>query len=219
MKKIKVWDLPVRLFHWLIVGLVAFSWYMAEQGQLRLHMYSGTAILTLVIFRIIWGFFGSTTGRFSHFVKGPGAVMAYLRRLREKGDIHPVGHNPSGGWAVILMLLLLLTQAILGLFASEQDVFFFAPLSDLVSLETSHLLTELHETLFNVLLTVVILHIAAVLFYLLVKKTDLILPMITGKKAVSDPHPALKFISPLWALAITGVVFALIWFLIVAPAQ
>src|SRR4051812_43201346 len=100
-----VWDIPTRVFHWLLVGLLLFSWWSAENYHLDWHQYSGITVLALLIFRIVWGMIGTNTARFSHFVKGPGAVLSYVRPSSTDGLT--IGHNPIGGWSVVLMLLLL----------------------------------------------------------------------------------------------------------------
>ncbi|MHB9017845.1 MAG: cytochrome b/b6 domain-containing protein, partial [Burkholderiales bacterium] len=109
---IKVWDLPVRLFHWGAVLCFFVSWASASlfDVTMEIHLYSGYIMLTLILFRIVWGFAGSSTARFSHFVRGPRSFMAYLRTLRQPEPSHYLGHNPGGGWAVIAMLSLLLLQ-------------------------------------------------------------------------------------------------------------
>src|SRR6185369_9982431 len=102
LRAVSVWDLPVRLFHWLIVILFAFSWWSGEQGHewLPFHFWSGYAILTLVLFRIVWGFVGSGTARFSDFLKGPRAGLHHVGQLLRPGKTGDVGHNPLGGWMV-----------------------------------------------------------------------------------------------------------------------
>jgi cytochrome b len=101
--RVRVWDIPTRVVHWTMVLLFAFSWWSAEEGNLEWHRWSGYALTALVVFRLFWGFFGGSTARFSHFVRGPGAVVGYLRG-RWDG---PPGHNPVGGWSVVLMLALM----------------------------------------------------------------------------------------------------------------
>ncbi len=172
--KVPIWDLPTRLFHWLLAGLVGFSWWTAETHRDDLHIWSGLAILTLLIFRILWGFVGSSTARFANFVRGPRAVFGYLR-----GDWRGVGHNPLGAISVIALLALLIVQVGLGLISSDEDGLVEGPLAPLVSLATSDWAVDLHEDLFNVLLALIGLHLAAILFYRLRGK-GLVGPMITG---------------------------------------
>jgi cytochrome b len=176
---VTVWDLPVRLFHWLIVAGIAVSWWSAEYRLMNVHRYSGYMMLGLLVFRIYWGLFGSPTARFAQFIRGPSAVARYLR---EPATHAAPGHNPLGGLSVVAMLLLLLTQVGLGLFVTDIDGLESGPLSYLVSFETSRTLAERHETIFNVLLAFMALHIAAILFYLFARRTNLIAAMITGRR-------------------------------------
>jgi cytochrome b len=176
--KVPIWDLPTRLFHWILAGLVAFSWWTAETHRDDLHIWSGMAVLTLLIFRVLWGFFGSSTARFANFVRGPRAVFGYLR-----GEWRGIGHNPLGAISVIALLGLLIVQVGLGLISSDEDGLVEGPLAPLVSYATSDWAVDLHEDLFNVLLAFVALHVAAILFYRLRGK-GLIGPMITGRGSV-----------------------------------
>ena len=114
--KLPIWDLPIRLFHWVLVGLIAFSWWSAEYHYDDLHIWSGIAVLTLLIFRFLWGVFGSSTARFASFVRGPRAVFGYLR-----GQWRGIGHNPLGALSVIALLGLVTVQTVLGLIASDED--------------------------------------------------------------------------------------------------
>ncbi|MET0293753.1 MAG: cytochrome b/b6 domain-containing protein, partial [Phenylobacterium sp.] len=181
--RVRLWDLPTRLFHWLLVGLVAFSWFTVETGRLPWHRYSGYAILGLIVFRLIWGVVGSSTARFASFVKGPAAVARYARSLFAKGHAALPGHNPMGGWSVAAMLALLALQVGMGLFVVDDDTGFESgPLSGYVSYERGLELGEWHEIMFNVLLVLIGLHLAAVLFYLLFKRENLISAMLTGRR-------------------------------------
>ena len=176
--KLPIWDLPIRLFHWVLVGLIAFSWWSAEYHYDDLHIRSGIAVLTLLIFRLLWGFFGSSTARFANFVRGPRAVFGYLR-----GQWRGIGHNPLGALSVIALLGLVSVQTVLGLIASDEDGLMQGPLVNLVSMATSDAATELHEELFNVLLAFIGLHVAAILYYR-IRGKHLIGPMLTGRGEV-----------------------------------
>jgi len=188
---VKVWDLPVRLFHWSLVLLVVASFVTGKLGGtwLEWHFRSGYCILTLVLFRIIWGMAGSQTARFSDFLHGPARVIAYARSLPGGRSPFHAGHNPMGGLMIVLMLILLLVQATTGLYADD-DIASRGPLADKASGAIVSLFTTVHRININVILASVALHICAALFYLLVKKDNLIGPMITGSKAVPDDHPA-----------------------------
>lgn len=182
LQRVKVWDLPVRIFHWTLVLLIAFSWWSGKEGGnfMQYHMWSGYAILTLVLFRVVWGFCGSSSARFTGFVRAPRAVLGYLRTLPERrSDAYP-GYNPLGGWNVLLLACILL-QAGTGLFAND-DIVTAGPLYKLVSKGTSDFLTAIHYYNFYVLLALAAAHIGAVLFHLLYKSENLVTPMITGYK-------------------------------------
>lgn len=181
--RVRVWDLPTRLFHWLIVALVAFSWWSAESGPIEWHMWSGFTILALLLFRILWGLFGSSTARFASFVYGPKAIRAYLSDMR---GWRPVGHTPMGALSVLALLLALAVQVATGLIQIDSTDFVEGPLSHLVSFETAEAAHEVHELTFNLLLVLIGLHVAAILFYRVVLGKKLTRPMITGRAAL-DP--------------------------------
>jgi cytochrome b len=182
MHKVRIWDVPTRLFHWALVGLIGFSWWSAEEHHLDWHIWSGIGVLTLLVFRILWGLFGSSTARFANFIRGPRGVIGYLRDMK---GWQPVGHTPLGALSVIAMLGALLVQVGLGLFSADEDGFYQGPLAGLISIDLSDALTELHEDWFNVILVLVGLHIAALLFYRLALGKKLIRAMLTGRGAVS----------------------------------
>lgn len=200
----RLWDGPVRLVHWLLVALLAFSWWSSDD-HLNWHRWSGYAILGLVLFRVWWGFAGAGAAKFSNFVRGPGATLAYLKTLgrRDRSDLP--GHNPLGALSVIAILLVLAVQVGTGLFAVDIDAFEAGPFSDRVSFETGRKIAEWHELSFRVLQGLVVLHVAAVLFYVIWKRTDLIGAMMTGKRRFPD-DPDLDR-APLWRLAL-GVALA-----------
>ncbi len=213
---VKVWDLPTRLFHWTLAGLMIAQWWTAEtSGTMDYHVWGGYTVLALVLFRLIWGFVGSETARFGDFVRGPGAALAYVRALLRGETPLYLGHNPMGGWSIVLMLALLLVQAGTGLFAND-DILIEGPLYPWVSKGTSDWLSSVHRFNFNLLLAVIAIHVAAVLFYLLVKRENLIHPMLSGRKHVlpelagSTP----RLVSPWRALAALVVVGLSVWLLV-----
>ncbi len=183
---VPVWDLPIRVFHWLLVALVITSWTCAQIGgnAMEIHELSGLTILTLVLFRILWGFFGSHHARFANFVRGIGTTRRYFQSLRKGKPAQSIGHNPLGAWSVLAMLVCLLVQAGTGVFSND-DIMMEGPLMKWISKDTSDFISKIHEINFNVLLALIIVHLAAVLFYRFVKRDDLITPMITGKKQVA----------------------------------
>jgi cytochrome b len=202
--RIAIWDAPTRLFHWLLVALIAFSWWSAEEDHLDWHIWSGLAVVSLLIFRLLWGFVGSSTARFANFVRGPRQIGAYLKDTK---GWRPVGHTPLGALSVLALLGLVSIQAGLGLFASDDDGFYEGPLATLVSFETSEIVTELHESLFNVLLGLIAIHVAAILFYRLALGKRLVGPMITGRGEV--PEGAEPMRPGRWWVALLCLAFAI----------
>ena len=197
--RVRLWDGPVRLVHWLLVGLTGFSWW-ASDDHLDWHQWSGYAIVALVLFRIYWGFAGSGAARFSSFVRGPGATLAYLKTVGSRARSVTPGHNPMGALSILAILLVLLVQVGTGLFAVDIDAYQGGPLSDRVSFDLGRQIAEFHELSFRALQGLVVLHVGAVLFYLVWKRTDLIRPMITGQRVLpSDPGLSR---APWWKLAL-----------------
>lgn len=178
---VRVWDLPIRLFHWSIVLLMGISWFSADQGYMRLHLVSGLTLLALLLFRIGWGLVGSTTARFRDFLHPPRRVVGYLKGLAGGEKVLHAGHNPAGGLMVIALIAVLLTQVGTGLFAND-GVRFHGPLALLVSEDVSTRLTDIHGLLSNLILLLIWCHVVAVGFYLLVRGDNLVWPMVTGKK-------------------------------------
>ena len=183
-----VWDAPVRLFHWLLIALIAFSWWSAENHAMDWHRRSGCAILALLVFRLFWGFAGGRTARFAQFVRGPRAVIGYLREP-VAAPAAP-GHNPLGGWSVVAMLATLATMVTAGLFSVDVDGLESGPLADYVSFDAGRLAAKAHGTVFNVLLALIALHVLAVGFYLVVRRRNLIGPMIHGRRRLEGDETA-----------------------------
>jgi cytochrome b len=194
-REVDVWDLPVRVFHWALVILLTSQVVTASVGgnAMEYHVLGGYAVLTLVVFRIVWGLAGSRHARFSDFVHGPRAVLAYAKSLLGGGHEQHLGHNPLGGWSVVLMLISLLVQTATGLFADD-EVMTTGPLAKHVSDEVVSLCSEIHEINAGVLAALVCIHVAAVLYYLIAQRENLIVPMITGRKPWprSSPGPAAR---------------------------
>ncbi|QIK38785.1 cytochrome B [Caldichromatium japonicum] len=201
--RIKVWDLPTRLFHWLLVISVALAFATGLQGGSAMvwHGRIGLSILGLLVFRLIWGIIGSTYARFGQFVRGPTAIRAYLQ-----GRWHELGHNPLGALSVLALLGLLLFQAGSGLFATD-EIAFSGPLKSLVSQHTSIWLSGLHRQAIWLIGGLIGLHIGAALFYL-ARGQNLIRPMITGyvlsREPMARPAEGGGILALLLALAIAG---------------
>ena len=203
--RIKVWDWPTRLFHWLLVVLIAAAWWTGEAEDLVWHYRIGLAVLMLVLFRLIWGVIGGSTARFARFVKGPRAIAAYLR-----GTSPPaVGHNPLGALSVLALLGLVSLVVALGLFATDDDGLDPGPLSHLVSYEAAEQAQELHETAFDLLLVMVAIHVAAILYYWLFKRDNLVGPMLTGSREGPEGAEPLRPAPP-WRSAFAIVAATLV---------
>jgi len=170
-----VWDIPTRCFHWLLVGAVFLSWLSHEMEWIQVHLWSGYTCLVLVSFRILWGLFGSEHSRFASFLKSPAVVVRYLRGQLPAAP----GHNPAGGWAVLLMLLLLLAQAMSGLFNSD-GLLFDGPLYHALDSGWTDKLGELHAQLFWVILGLIGVHVVAIAWYQFGRRQPLVQGMLTG---------------------------------------
>ncbi|MBS1228301.1 MAG: Cytochrome bacterial [Proteobacteria bacterium] len=177
-KRIKLWDLPTRLFHWLLVLCVSAALITGNIGgaAIEWHGRIGLAIVGLVVFRIVWGLIGSSHARFASFLPTPASIAAYLR-----GQWQGIGHNPLGALSVIGLLALVALQLCTGLFGND-DIAFRGPLYDLITKDLSDRLTAIHELTSNALIALIVLHLAAIAFYAHVKKDNLVKPMITGWK-------------------------------------
>ena len=187
---------------------MGFSWWSAEVRLMDWHRLSGTLVLALVLFRLCWGFIGGSTARFGQFVRSPGRVIAYLRP--GSAAPHKAGHNPLGGYSVAIMLLLLFVQVATGLFAVDVDGIESGPLSFLVSFDLGRSASAIHDVSFALLQAVVGLHILAILFYLVVRKRNLIRPMVTGSDAALETSEgALVPASPWQLIAAAAVAAAL----------
>lgn len=178
---VPVWDLPVRLFHWLLVALIGFSWWSAENDRIEWHIWSGIGVLTLLIFRLLWGFFGSSTARFASFVRGPRTIGNYVR---DPGGWRGIGHNPIGAFSVVVLLLTIAVQVGLGLISIDEDGIIGGPLVSLVSFDLSEQAREWHALFFNALLILIFLHVAAIAYYRVFKRKRLVGPMITGRAMI-----------------------------------
>jgi cytochrome b len=213
-----VWDLPLRLFHWLLVLSMIASWVTAELGfdWMQIHMYLGYWTIGLLTFRIIWGFIGPRHARFASFLTGPTGLWRYTKGLAAGTMIQTAGHNPLGGISVIVMLALVGFQAATGLFATD-DIVWTGPYNSAVSGATADKLTSLHHLNFNIILAAVSLHITAIVLYFLVKKQNLIAAMVHGKKVV-PPHEAISKSEVVKAIVVIVISAGLVyWLLAAAP--
>ena len=222
-RKIRVWDLPVRLFHWTLVVLMVVSYFTGRAGGewMKFHFWSGYTILTLILFRIAWGFVGSTTARFADFVKGPSAALAHCRDLLGRGRDREAGHNPVGGAMVVALLFAVLLQVAAGFFSADTDMGTVnGPLALLVADKWIERATAFHKFWINVLLWMVALHVLAAIVYLVWKRQNLIGAMLTGRKPLDDvvppgkPAPTLVFVSNRLAVSLLLAAAAVVYFIL-----
>ena len=206
-----LWDIPTRVFHWLIVCCLPIAWWSAEEERFDVHQWTGYTVLVLVSSRIVWGFIGSCHSRFADFVVGPARVRAYLRGQGSSS----AGHNPLGGWSVLLLLSLLLAQAISGLFNSD-DVLFSGPLYYWADSGFRDAMGVVHDVAFNGLLALVCLHVVAVLYHQLKLKEKLLQAMLRGS---AIGRVGTEAAAPWWRAVIIALLvgLALWWGLAQAP--
>ncbi len=189
---VRVWDLPTRSFHWLLAACVIGSVVSANIGGNAMvwHFRLGYVVFTLLAFRILWGLVGGRWSRFASFIYAPATTLRYLRGQSRAEEHHDVGHNPLGAFSVFGLLALLAVQVGTGLFADD-DISNTGPLIKFVSSATSALLTKWHNSFGQwLIITLVVLHVAAILFYLLKKDQNLVRPMLVGDKALAPDVPA-----------------------------
>lgn len=204
---IAVWDRPVRIVHWLFVILIAASWWTARQEMMEWHYRSGIALVGLVVFRIVWGLIGSSTARFAGFVRGPGTILSYLRGRTES----PIGHNPLGALGVLALLAMMSVQIGLGLFAADEDGLDSGPLAHLIDGDLAEEIAEWHEWTFEMLLAAIALHVAAIAYYLLVKRRDLVTPMFAGVVEAPEGAEPLKGAGVVRFVIAAAIAFAAMW--------
>ena len=171
-----IWDAATRFFHWNLIFLIGFLWWSAETERFDLHEFSGIYLLSLLIWRIFLGFFGSESSKFNNFLVSPKTIRSYLRGVHT----HNAGHNPLGGWMIVIMLFVLMIQGISGLFNTD-DIFFYGPLYYMSSDNLRGIMGEVHNVTFCWILLLVSTHVVAVLWHQIFKQTFLIQAMIKGK--------------------------------------
>ena len=217
-RQIHVWDFPLRLFHWTFALSIAGAILSAELADefgdaMDWHKRFGFAVLALLIFRVTWGFVGGTHARFANFVRGPASIMHYLKNAPRQVALS-AGHNPLGALSVLALLATTIFQAISGLFISD-EIMTEGPLYKYISNSVAHGLAEVHEGNGIIIITLILLHLAAILFYRVIKRENLITPMITGRKTVEEHHPAqdAQGGSILLALIVIAGSAGLVWYI------
>ncbi len=193
-RAILVWDWPTRLFHWLVVVLVAVAYFTWRANWMGWHEDAGVAVLALVLFRLSWGVAGSETARFARFVAPPRAALRHLGGMFRREPDHQVGHNQAGGWMVLLLLALLLGETLTGI-VTANDVADEGPLTELMPAWLANLLTDLHAWIWDALLAAIALHVAAIGFYAAAKGHHLLRPMLTGHKPL-PPQTSAPSVAP-----------------------
>jgi cytochrome b len=192
---VRVWDVPIRLFHWLIVALVAAAYATWRLNWMDWHGWIGDLVLALMLFRLLWGFFGSDTARFSHFLTSPRIAREHLKYAFLREPDRQVGHNPAGGWMVLILLVLLLAETLTGIYVAN-DIADVGPLTGIVPAAAANAIDASHAILWDVLLAAIALHVLAIVGYAAVKGQDLVLPLITGTKALPEPVTQPRMASP-----------------------
>ncbi len=183
---IKVWDAPTRWVHILIIVLIGLAWWTESHDQMDWHIRIGCTLLGVVAFRLAWGVFGGDTARFASFVRGPKTVLGYASKLLRGAPSEEVlGHNPMGGWSILALLGVMAAEIGLGLFCVDVDGLESGPLADRVSFQAGRAAAHWHTVLFNVLLALIALHLCAIAFYAIVRRENLIGPMVTGRKRLA----------------------------------
>jgi cytochrome b len=180
-RKVRVWDIPTRLFHWLTAALVLAAYVTLRLDWMNWHVWIGNAVLVLVVFRLLWGFFGSDTTRFARFVASPRAALAHLAHAFRREPDRQVGHNPAGGLMVLLLIALLLGETLSGVYVNN-DVANEGPLTEFVPAHIANAITALHWIFWDALLAAVALHVLAIIAYAAAKGQNLLAPMINGSK-------------------------------------
>ncbi len=204
LRTIVIWDAPTRFFHWLAAMLVAAAYATWRFDLMDWHLRVGYALLALVLFRVMWGFVGSETARFARFVATPRAALTHLRHVFRREPDRQLGHNPAGSWMVVLLVALLLGETLTGLYDSN-DIADAGPLTPIVPAPIANLIDALHTVFWDILVVAIALHVLAVAVYWAVKRQNLVLPMITGRKTLPTSARAPTLVGPLRALVVFGV--------------
>jgi cytochrome b len=187
-RKMLVWDAPTRLFHWVTAVLVLAAYITWRLDWMNWHAKAGYAVLTLVFFRLLWGFAGSDTARFSRFVASPWFALIHLTEAFRREPDRQVGHNPAGAWMVLLLLGLLFGETLSGLYVAN-DVADQGPFTELIPARIANAITALHWIFWDLLLAAIALHVLAIAIYAIAKGHNLLTPMITGRKNLPPDAP------------------------------
>ena len=203
-RKVLVWDAATRLFHWLTAALVVAAYVTWRLDWMNWHARAGEAVLALVVFRVLWGFFGSATARFAGFLASPRVAVEHLARLLRREPDRQVGHNPAGGWMVLILLALLLIETLSGIYINN-DIADEGPLTELTPAPVANAINAVHWIFWDVLLAAIALHVAAILIYAAAKGQNLVTPMLTGWKVLPATVPQPRMAGALAACVLLGV--------------
>ncbi len=214
--KVPVWDPPTRLFHWLLAILIACAWltnrFSEVLGGFHWHKIAGYAILSLIIFRLFWGFWGGSTSRFCNFIR-PMAALSYLRDLLKGKPPNYLGHNPLGTLMILALLALVSVQGVTGLLASNEDSYVSGPLAAQLSDAAAARALSMHHTIFNLILAFVVMHILANVSYSVFKRDGTLAAMVTGRKKAGDfvDGRSATFGSPVLAIVLMILAIAIVF--------
>lgn len=206
----RVWDLPIRLFHWVVVALIVVSYVSIQGHWMRVHLLSGYAMLALLLFRLAWGFIGSETARFSAFLQNPLSGLHHLARSGRAEPDTRFGHTEAGGWMVLLMLLLLAAQVGTGLCSNDGGAT-AGPLARYIGKAASDRVSGVHGALFLALLVLVALHVVAIIAYSAVRRQNLLRPMFSGKKMLPAATRAPRMVPAALAWGILALAAVVVW--------
>lgn len=211
MKRILVWDLPTRTFHWLLASVCIVAWVTGDDARYtHLHTFCGYTALALVIFRVLWGVVGGRYARFSQFLRGPAAVFQHLKELGHRSQRQHPGHNPAGAWAIILLLGLVLLLGLSGIvvLGGEEG---FGPLAGMLSVAQGVAAHQLHEGLAWALLAVVNIHLLGVFFESFLRRENLVRAMVHGYKRDEDAVAETRNAGAVAGVMLSIFVVAVFW--------
>lgn len=215
-KKILVWDLPLRIFHWGFVISIVGAWITHELGEdyISLHMQFGYVALGLVSFRLIWGVIGPHYSQFKTFFPSPKLIHRYIKSKKEDGNNAILGHNPLGSLSVFAMLVLVLIQSVSGLFMND-EIFTTAPYHNSLGSDVDKIMNFIHKNAFDIIQLLILLHIGAIIYYKIFKKQALASSMFTGKKIGNEKSLSIKSSKIVLAIIVAIIVTAFIYWLVV----
>ena len=220
-RKLRVWDLPTRLFHWLVVAMVVAAWLIVDEEGWRLtvHTAAGYGLLVALVFRLGWGFVGSTHARFSDFVRPWSAVRDYARQVARREPPRYIGHNPLGGWSVVVLLVALTTIVGSGLITGNREGEPLGPLAHLVSVDIARVAKDVHESTWSILQLLILVHLGGVFTHWALKGENLVRSMWTGDKDVTAGAVGeAGTIAPLWrAIVVAGIAGGVVWAVMSLP--